>query len=146
MSIPKEKKGESVASYQRGEPKEKKKPRIVSYTLEELDALEGKTDWERVHNMTDEEIDAAVASDPDAEPITDFSGFKWYPHPPKAKTISIRLDADLYLFYRSWGRGYQTRIKEVLRDYMENFDKMRNPHARVPHASRRAKNAKRSNN
>ncbi len=141
MSTLKEKKGASVASSRHDPRTKKKKPRIVRYTPDELDALEGKTDWEYIDNMTEEEIEANARSDPDNPPITDFSGFKWHPHPPKAKTISIRLDADLYLFYRSWGRGYQTRIKEVLREYMESFDKPRRRHA-----SRRAKNAKRSNN
>jgi len=31
----------------------------------------GRTDWERVRNMTDEEIEAAALSDPDAQPMTD---------------------------------------------------------------------------
>ena len=33
--------------------------------------LEDKTDWERVRNMTDEEVEAAALSDPDAKPLTD---------------------------------------------------------------------------
>lgn len=28
-------------------------------------------DWERLHNMTDEEVTAAALSDPDAQPLTD---------------------------------------------------------------------------
>lgn len=31
----------------------------------------GKTDWERVRRMTDEEVEAAALSDPDAQPMTD---------------------------------------------------------------------------
>lgn len=31
----------------------------------------GRTDWERVRNMTDEEVEAAALSDPDAQPLTD---------------------------------------------------------------------------
>lgn len=33
--------------------------------------LKSETDWERVDALTDEEIEAAVASDPDAELITE---------------------------------------------------------------------------
>ena len=48
---------------------------IVSYTSEELAAMEARgesrTDWQRVKTMTDTEIDAAIASDPDAEEIMD---------------------------------------------------------------------------
>lgn len=37
----------------------------------------GQTDWERVRSLTDEEIEKAVANDPDAAPIiTDFSAFR----------------------------------------------------------------------
>lgn len=30
-----------------------------------------KTDWERVRNMSDEEVEAAALADPDAQPLTD---------------------------------------------------------------------------
>ena len=66
-----------------GVDSEKKKPRIVSFTREELNALKGKTNWKKLRNMTDEEINAAIASDPDAEPLGDLSTFQWHPHPPK---------------------------------------------------------------
>jgi putative transcriptional regulator len=32
---------------------------------------EDKTDWDRVRRMTDEEVEAAALSDPDAQPLTD---------------------------------------------------------------------------
>jgi putative transcriptional regulator len=32
--------------------------------------LEGKTDWDRLRAMTDEEVTAAAMSDPDAQPTT----------------------------------------------------------------------------
>lgn len=31
----------------------------------------GRTDWDRLRNMTEEEIEAAALSDPDAQPMTD---------------------------------------------------------------------------
>jgi putative transcriptional regulator len=31
----------------------------------------GRTDWERVGKMTDEEVEAAALSDPDAQPLTE---------------------------------------------------------------------------
>src|SRR5262245_33257544 len=31
----------------------------------------GRTDWDRVDKMTDEEVEAAALSDPDAQPLTD---------------------------------------------------------------------------
>ena len=47
----------------------------VKYTRSEIDTLPDETDWERVDAMTDEDIDAAASSDPDAPP-TDASFWK----------------------------------------------------------------------
>lgn len=38
---------------------------VVSYSSEELDQLPDESDWEANAAMTDEEIEAAIASDPD---------------------------------------------------------------------------------
>lgn len=35
------------------------------------------------------------------------------------KPISIRLDEDVYFFFKEMGKGYQTAINKVLRQYME---------------------------
>ena len=44
---------------------------IVSYTTEEIDAMiargEDRTDWERVRNMTDEEIEASIDHEEEGE-------------------------------------------------------------------------------
>jgi len=42
---------------------------ITTVDWEDIDKLEGQTDWERIRNLTDEEIEQAVADDPDAPPI-----------------------------------------------------------------------------
>ncbi len=42
-----------------------KKSRIVSYTSEELKQMPDESDWEANAAMTDEEIEAAIASDPE---------------------------------------------------------------------------------
>lgn len=99
---------------------------IVSYTTEELAEMrargESKTDWARVDATTQEELEAAIASDPDEadiewDPDSVMAGF---PASPKSKMpISIRLDPDVLDFFRREGRGYQTKINAVLRQYME---------------------------
>ena len=48
---------------------------FVTYTRSEIDTLPDETDWERVDALTDEDIDAAASSDPDAPP-TDASFWK----------------------------------------------------------------------
>lgn len=80
-----------------------------------------KTDWSRFDAITDEEIRAAIADDPDAAPILDKEWFiKAELKPPvKKEHISIKLDADILAFFRIQGAGYQTRINNVLRAYIE---------------------------
>ncbi|MGB5084643.1 MAG: BrnA antitoxin family protein [Methylocystis silviterrae] len=70
--------------------------------------------------MTEAEIDAAVAADPDwaeLEPI-DWSKAEVVT-PPKKQAISIRLDQDLIDYFKSQGPGYQRRINAVLRSYVK---------------------------
>ena len=40
------------------------------------------------------------------------------PTPPK-KQVTLRLDADVLEWFKSQGKGYQTRINALLRSYME---------------------------
>lgn len=91
----------------------------MRYSPEEIERMgPGQTDWERVCNMTDEEIEAAVASDPDAVPV----GLDWSDAElviPKKQPVSIRLDEDVLDFFKETGSRYQTRINEVLRTYMK---------------------------
>jgi putative transcriptional regulator len=47
------------------------KERIIRYRPGTDPKPKGKTDWARVDAMTEEEIEAAALSDPDAQPLTD---------------------------------------------------------------------------
>lgn len=70
--------------------------------------------------MTEAEIDAAVADDPDwaeLEPI-DWSKAEVVT-PQKKQAISIRLDKDLIDYFKAQGPGYQRRINAVLRSYVK---------------------------
>ena len=48
-----------------------KKESITRVTWDELDQMEDLTDWERVNNMTEEEIEQNAVDDPDNLPLTD---------------------------------------------------------------------------
>ncbi len=79
----------------------------------------GETDREALDELTDDDIAAAVAGDPDAAPLDiDWSDAKLNIPPPK-KAISIRLDEDIVNYFRKTGPGYQTRINAVLRYYLD---------------------------
>ena len=100
----------------------KKDERIVSFSAEELRAKLARggdrSDWDRVRAMTDADVEAAIASDPDeAGMIVDWSSATVAMPQPK-KTMTIRLDRDVLEFFQKTGRGYQTKINAVLRSYM----------------------------
>ena len=79
----------------------------------------GETDWAKLDTLTDAEIEAAVADDPDAVPL-DFDWSEAVVVVPERKTpISIRVDTDVLDFFKSGGAGYQRRINAVLRAYVE---------------------------
>ena len=92
---------------------------IVSYTAEELREMrergEDLTDWERVGSLTDEEIEAAFDHEDEGE-------FDWdnviVGIPLPKRQITLRLDGDIIDAFKAKGSGYQTRINNVLRSYV----------------------------
>ena len=102
----------------------KRRADTVRYTAEEIDEMlahgESRTDWAAVKAMTEEELEASIAADPDDvhEPIDWTLAVKGIP--PQKRDIHIRLDEDVLDWFRQTGRGYQTRINNVLRAFMES--------------------------
>ncbi len=76
---------------------------------------EGKTDWERLRR--EEAAGIEPGKDPDEGEIDWSRAQVTIPRPKQP--ISVRLDADVIEFFKSQGRGYQTRINAVLRSYMK---------------------------
>lgn len=73
------------------------------------------TDWKRLDRMKDSEIDYS-----DIPPLgEDFfkNAVLWIP--PGKKMVSIRIDEDVLNWFKKKGKGYQTKINEVLRTYMK---------------------------
>lgn len=95
-----------------------KKERII--TRKWGDRRKGKTDWARVDAKTDEDIEAAIASDSDWD---EFKEIDWADAvlvmPARKKAISIRIDEDVLDFFKKEGEGYQRRINAVLRSYVQ---------------------------
>jgi uncharacterized protein (DUF4415 family) len=84
-----------------------------------------RTDFDYLDRVSDEEIAAAVAQDPDAAPLDiDWSKAELV-IPPGKKPISIRVDEDVLDFFKKQGAGYQRRINAVLRSYMQARRKKR---------------------
>lgn len=76
---------------------------------------QSQTDWERLEQMTDEEIDTSDIPPLDEE----FFANAQIRLPARKIPITIRLDPDVLSWFRSLGKGYQTHINNVLRMYME---------------------------
>ena len=72
--------------------------------------------------MTEEELDANAASDPDNPPLEE--GFmrearSMGPGSPQWELIQLHLDADILEWFRARRFLYQDEINEALRAYME---------------------------
>jgi uncharacterized protein (DUF4415 family) len=74
--------------------------------------------------MTDAEVEASIANDPD---WAEFKDIDWSDAvlviPAKKKAISIRVDEDVLDYFKSEGDGYQRRINAVLRSYVQQKTK-----------------------
>src|SRR5437016_7186489 len=86
------------------------------------DPRKGKTDWKKLRNLSDEEIDASIANDPDWSDDWHWSEAVLV-IPPKKKAISIRVDADVLDYFKKEGTGYQRRMNAVLRSYVTQKSK-----------------------
>ena len=73
-----------------------------------------KTDWKRLSEMRDEDIDTS-----DIPELDDTFFEKAEVRLPLKKSVTIRLDADVLEWFKAQGKGYQTRINQLLRKYME---------------------------
>ena len=120
-----------------------KKETIVRKNFAELAAQPVKSVLSR--DFSDEEIDA-MAEEDGTDGDFGSSGFvtldeleaRMVPSPPK-ELISIRLDAETLAWYRSYGKGYQTFIGELLTAYKAS--QKRPPRPRTATATKRRRTA-----
>ena len=86
-----------------------------------------KSDLARIDKLRDEEIDYSDIPELDdevfAQPLVDW--------PPKKEAITIRVDSDVLGWFKEQGRGYQTRMNQVLRRYMNVAGRRARPTART---------------
>ena len=78
-----------------------------------------KTNWDKVKTKTDADIDTSDIPELDLE----FFKSAKLRMPATKTSITVRLDKDVLEWYRSQGKGYQTRINAILRTYMEAHNK-----------------------
>ena len=92
------------------------KNRNKNFQSQELAALARKRD---------EDIDTSDI--PEVKDWSDAVVGKFYR--PVKEAVSIRLDADILAWFKGQGCGYQTRINEVLRQFMASSRGRRADHA-----------------
>ncbi len=94
---------------------------IVRYTRDTLPR--GRTSWYRLDNMSEEEIEKGT-QDPDTPRWTKkmFESANWL-MPKKKVSVHMSLDQDIIDWFKSQGRGYQSRINSVLKSYIHHKDK-----------------------
>ncbi len=73
-----------------------------------------KTDWKRLAEMEDKDIDTS-----DIPELSDAFFKEAEVKVPPKQPVTLRLDADVLMWFKAQGRGYQTRINKLLRRYME---------------------------
>jgi uncharacterized protein (DUF4415 family) len=80
---------------------------------------QSQTDWNRLNKMDDQDIDLTDIPEITPELFAKAivrRGLK----PVEAKEqLTIRVDKDVLAWFKSQGRGYQTRINALLRAYMD---------------------------
>ena len=97
---------------------------ITHVSSDEARHLKDETDYGRLDAMTDDDIAQAVADDPDAPPLDlDWTQAR-LTLPPGKDVVTLRLDRDVLEWFRTQGKGYQTRINQVLRAF---YEARRNP-------------------
>ena len=81
-----------------------------------------QTDFTRLDKMKDEDIDLSDA--PEITPEMFAKAIVRRGLKPRAKTqLTLRVDSDVLEWYKKQGHGYQTRINQLLRAYMQEHQR-----------------------
>ncbi len=80
-----------------------------------------RTDWARLRAMPEDEVERIADADRD-NPATVADG-EWADAfvglPPAKVSVHASFDGDVVAFFKRGGKGYQSRMNAVLRQYME---------------------------
>ncbi len=77
------------------------------------------SDWERVDALTDGEIDFSDSPEISPEMFAKAIVRRGIKSAPVKVQLTLRIDNDVVEWFKSQGRGYQSRINALLRAYME---------------------------
>lgn len=78
-----------------------------------------ETDWERLRNMKDEDIDLSDSPEATPEMFARAVVRKNFKPVLLNSQETLVVDRDIVEFFKSQGQNYQTKINQLLRAYME---------------------------
>jgi uncharacterized protein (DUF4415 family) len=90
---------------------------IVRYSRNTLP--KGKTQWEKLESMSEEEIESSAKADTENPRWTkNMLNSAKLQMPKKKISVHMYLDQDIVEWFKSKGKGYQPRINSVLKSYV----------------------------
>lgn len=78
-----------------------------------------KTDWDRVDALEDEDIDFSDCPEITEQMFANAIVRKGLKPVHRKTQVTLRLDTDILNWFKSQGRGYQTKINSLLRAYVD---------------------------
>jgi len=75
----------------------------------------GETDWERLRNMRDEDIDVSDIPELDDE----FWKNAVIVEPDPTQQVTLRVKRSVLDYFKAGGKGYQTRMNQVLESFVK---------------------------
>src|ERR1700733_14845337 len=100
-----------------------KKEHIVKFTAKELKAKrskgESRTDWSKVKTMSQKQADR-LADEEDGVLPEGWEKTVMIGLPPGKEAIKLRVDRDVLGWFKRTGKGYQTRMNNVLRAFVSS--------------------------
>lgn len=77
------------------------------------------TDWDKLAKMKDKDIDFSDSPEVTPEMFANAIVRKGLKSTPTKTQVTIRVDTDVLSWFKAQGKGYQTRINDLLRAYMK---------------------------
>jgi uncharacterized protein (DUF4415 family) len=97
----------------------RRKESVVRFSADELAAAESSTNWSKVdaipQDIVERRADDEEGSLPEGWEKTVILGL-----PPRKDAIKLRIDHDVLDWFRGTGKGYQTRMNNVLRAFVQS--------------------------
>ena len=78
-----------------------------------------RTDWNRLDEMKDDDIRFSDVPEVTPEMFARAVVRRGIKPAPRKRLITLRLDSDVLEWFKAQGRGYQTKINDLLRAYKE---------------------------